>query len=357
MTVRVATEADYAALCRLARRAPMAGSVRYCLERDPDFFALTRLQGTAAEVLAIDAPGGGEIAAMGTHAPLVRTVGTEPRRISYLGDLKIDPHHRGKRFAGELLDAARGRLEATGADFGIALVLGGNRSMSRIVESRTSALRFERAATIRNYSVYFAHRGCRVSGMRRATESDIPEMVALSNRTGAVSDLACVWSENSLRARMRAMGLAIDDFHVIERRGRMTAFGAVWDASAIKRVRLLGLGPSLALARQVHRIGARMAGVAPMPRDGDLVPFGYVTLFAAECAEDLRGLLVSLLRERERHAHLYLDLALDVRHPLSAALGGLVTTHVDFDLYTVRSAAAVPLRVGPRPLSFDMALV
>jgi hypothetical protein len=138
MTVRVATEADNAALCRLARRAPMAGSVRYCLERDPDFFCAHAAAGRRRR----------------RSWPSMRRVEVSSRRWARTrrwsgpwgpshAASPISATSRSTRFTeASASRASYSRRRAAGstrraADFGIALVLGGNRSMSRIVESRS----------------------------------------------------------------------------------------------------------------------------------------------------------------------------------------------------------------------------
>ena len=45
--VRDAAPSDNAALVRLATACPMRGDLTMCMDREPDFFALARLEGSA----------------------------------------------------------------------------------------------------------------------------------------------------------------------------------------------------------------------------------------------------------------------------------------------------------------------
>src|SRR5687768_12470588 len=91
---RLATRADNALLVELMAHVPMEGTLAVATRRDPDFFALYDLQRGSAHVLAYD---DGRVAGMG--AALVRdgTLDGVPRRIGYLGDLRVRGAGRARR--------------------------------------------------------------------------------------------------------------------------------------------------------------------------------------------------------------------------------------------------------------------
>src|SRR6185503_8785547 len=111
----------------------MRGPVSYCLEREPDFFSLTRLQGDVAKVAVVDAERGGAIDAMATGVHVTRRIAGEPRRLLYLADLKVRPEARGRGLASRLMRRAALEMEH-GATPAFGIVLGGNRAMAPLVD-------------------------------------------------------------------------------------------------------------------------------------------------------------------------------------------------------------------------------
>ena len=107
--VRDATEADNAALVRLADSCPMRGDITMCVDRAPDFFALVRLEGERWRVGIAEDAGQviGCVAASERHA----YVNGATTRTTYVGDLKVHPAHRGMKL-GQLVvqAAARGAI-------------------------------------------------------------------------------------------------------------------------------------------------------------------------------------------------------------------------------------------------------
>lgn len=357
---RLAVPADSAALCRLASRVPMLGPVSYCLERDPDFFALTRLQGDAAQVFVIDEPGTGELAAMGTHVPQLLRWNGVVRRVSYLADLKVDPKHRGTHLGASMMEVAGAFLASSDACFGYGIVLAGNPLMAPIINHDAAALRFTRLSTVRNHTLFFRpllafrHEGT----VRAASVADIPAMVELWNRQMAVRELTRAWTAQDLRDRLaRTPGLSFDDFLVVERGGLLTGFAAAWDASAIKRVRLLRTGRALRCVRGAYNPSAALLSLPRVPAEGDVLPIAHVSPFCADTPGDLRALLARLCNTQRHAGRLCLDIALDRRDPLAAALRGFVGTRLDFELFAVQRRAASRVTPSTRPAHFDIALV
>lgn len=347
--VRTATERDDAALCALMRRTPMQGRIEMVLERDPEFLALTRALGEHAEVLVVEGKDG-DVVALGTHVPETRAVRGAPTAVSYLADLRVDRAHRRSGHASALLEAARERMKAHGSAFGFALVMGGNALMKPVLEA-DGPLDFRSAATIRNHTLFVALlRHPDRARVRRARPADVPAMVALANRTAL--ELGPMYTEASFLARVAAIpGLTLERFFVLERGGEIASFAALWDASAVKRVRLVRLDASLRLARRLLGLFTRV------PRDGETIRFAYATMCAARDADALRPVLEVMLEDARANGSLYLDVAFDVNDPLTTAVRTFVGTSVDFELCLVTPSGSPPVELGARPLHFDMAMV
>jgi hypothetical protein len=358
---RWATEADDGALRRLAQRVSIRGPVSYCLEREPEFFALSRLQGDGARVAVIDGAAG-ELCAMAMFAPDRLRLFRSLQSIPYAGDLKVDPAFRAAGLAGRLYKFLAREALREKLDLFTSLVLHGNQFMAPIVENQAAAVRYHRVATLANFTVFFGPRKRAPGGVtvRSARDGDLAAMVELWNRLQADRELSPVWDEHGLRRRIdRTPGLSLADYLIAERDGRMVAMAAIWDARAIKQVRLIALSTSLGWVRRLYNPIAAGLGRPRIPLDGALLPFFYVAQPCAETAADLRAILIEVHNHRRSGGHVYFDLALDTLDPLLPALDGFWKSRIDFDLYLLDLVGrfTTPPDFAGRSAYFDMALV
>src|SRR6266581_188027 len=134
-TPRPATSADNAGLLALAAACPMRGELTLCVRREPDFFALNRLQGDRWDVGVVDAGRAGVIGCIAIAERLAYVNGV-PAPTAYVSDLKVHPAFRGRRNGtGRVADAlpeyARETLGASGPHMPVLVtVLGGNAAMA-----------------------------------------------------------------------------------------------------------------------------------------------------------------------------------------------------------------------------------
>ncbi len=90
----VAGEADDADIRRLLRDNPMPGKVSLSLEREPHYFADAGLPGESKQTIV--ARDGGRLVCAGSCAIRQRFVNGTPRRVGYLGGLRLDARHAGR---------------------------------------------------------------------------------------------------------------------------------------------------------------------------------------------------------------------------------------------------------------------
>jgi ribosomal protein S18 acetylase RimI-like enzyme len=355
---RLARATDEPELRRLARECPMIGAVRYSVEREPDFFALTRLQGGNARVLVMDDEDReGSLSAVASCVERTRHFGGALRPFGYLADLKVHPARRRQGLARALMDLAREHLQRERLTaFGV--VLGSNASMRSVVTRTDAALRFQRLATVHNFNVFLTVRPSAPAGtlVREARETDIEQLAELWNAVQRKRALTPALGPAELRAALAALASgALDHVLVVERDRRIAGFAALWDPRPIKQVRLLGLSPRLAWLRRAYNPVARWLGRPTIPSDGGVLPFVYVSHVCAETAADLRALLAGAHDRLAGSDALYLDLALDARDPLLGALAGLFKTSVDFDVHLIAPSCTRELDLPRAPVYFEMA--
>src|SRR6266576_5395547 len=157
-TPRPATSADNAGLLALAAACPMRGELTLCVRREPDFFALNRLQGDRWDVGVVDAGRAGVIGCVAI-AERVAYVNGVAAPTAYVSDLKVHPAFRGRRNGtGSVADAltayARDTLGATDPRMLVLItVLGGNAAMAPRLPGPRGLPRLSRFATIRTFAV------------------------------------------------------------------------------------------------------------------------------------------------------------------------------------------------------------
>ena len=90
----LATPADDADIRRLLRENPMPGQITLTLEREPDYFADAGLPGTEKQTIVANE--GGRVVCMGNCSIRERFVNGQPRRVGYLGGLRLDARAAGR---------------------------------------------------------------------------------------------------------------------------------------------------------------------------------------------------------------------------------------------------------------------
>jgi predicted N-acetyltransferase YhbS len=359
--IREATPEDGPRLQSLAREVPMAGALSYCLEREPDFFAFTRMQGEEAHTLVAESEPGGELVAMATGIVHRLRIGGQIRRVLYMADLKVSPRHRQRGIASRLYRAAREGAARLGIEFTFGLVLGGNRVIDAVHARLPAPIVVRHAATVRSHSFFLGGAARSTSArVRRATAADLPAMAALWRRVHAARDLVPALDDAAtLGARLvHPGGIRIEDFYVVERSGgggAITGFGAVWDPAAARQVRVVSVGGALRLIRGAYNPAARLLGRPSMPGDGALLRSLYLTFPCAESAADLEALVERARGDHRRSGALFLEVALDVRDPLARAAGRRFALRVDYAVIAFGWEGAAPPPCA-QPVYLDLGL-
>ncbi|HKC81077.1 MAG TPA: GNAT family N-acetyltransferase, partial [Gemmatimonadaceae bacterium] len=128
--LRDATAADNEQLIGLAAACPMVGDVSLRIDRGPDFFALSRLEGARWKVGVVERDS--VIVGCVAISERLSYVNGRESRTGYASDLKVHPAHRDTRIADELSKyAERESADLPPAAPVLITVLSGNRSMER----------------------------------------------------------------------------------------------------------------------------------------------------------------------------------------------------------------------------------
>jgi len=371
-TPRPATSADNAGLLALAAACPMRAGLTLCVRREPDFFALNRLQGDRWDVGVVDGGRVGVIGCIATAERLAYVNGT-PAATAYVSDLKVHPAFRGRRngtgsVADALTEYARDTLGATDPHMPVLItVLGGNAAIAPRLPGPGGLPRFSRFATIRTFAVplFILRRlGPPPKGLsvRPAEERDLDEMAALWRAVAPLRQLAPVLCADHFRRLCAdAPGLSLSSYWIARHAsGRLAGFVALWDQQRLKHTVVQRYPLRGALFRYGFNLVAPLVGSPRLPAPGASLRYLSAFQVCVPAAEPgvLRALLVAGARAHAGSAHAFCSIGLDVTDPLTRALAGCwaQTTLVHAHVSTPAGSYDGP-PLGALPLHFETALV
>jgi hypothetical protein len=289
----LATRADDADIRRLLRENPMPGRITLALEREPDYFSDARVPGTGKQTIV--ASEGGRAVCVGNCAVRERFVNGQPRRVGYLGGLRLDT-----RATGRFDILRRGyeffrELQANQpADFYFTSIATDNVPARRFLESGLPGMPIYEF--IGDYVTFLLPTGFgSLTGAGTKTgRPDFAELAGMLNEYGCEYQFAPLWSGNELSA-LQSLNLNVDDFQFITGGGRFIAAAALWDQRPFKQTVIRAYEPWLALARPALNFGAGILGQARLPAVGSTLSHAFLSHLAL--ATGRPGPLVEIVRQ------------------------------------------------------------
>jgi hypothetical protein len=239
-----ASRADDADIRHLLRESPMAGRIALSLEREPDYFADNGLAEVKQTVVAREQ---GRVVCVGSCAIRRRFVNGQPRRVGYLGGLRLDASvagrfdilRRGYQFFHELQAVAP-------ADFYFTSIAADNERARQFLERGLPGMpAYEFIGEFATLLLPVKHRystGRDPTNPWRCVgpETDAAQLTELLNHHAPLRQLTPCWDAAELTS-LAPLGLCPTDFHVIRRAdNRLAACAALWDQRGFKQAVIRG---------------------------------------------------------------------------------------------------------------------
>lgn len=327
---RVATPDDDAECRRLLRDNPMGGDVRLSLEREPSYFAAAGIEGN--EHRTIVAEEDGRLVCVGSVSSRLRYLNGRPRRVGYLGGLRLDARCRNRasiiRGGFDLFRRLHG---AGGPPVYLTSIASDNRPARRLLERGlpgvpayhfvgdfvTLVIRRQRNRSFLKPTP-LARRRLREIGLRveYGTPGVLPEVADLLNRVAAGFQFAPTWSVDDLRSHRLCPGLDAGDFRVVRSTGgAAVACAAFWDQRPVKQTVVRGYSPRLRRLRPLCNLAAAVTGRPRLPPVGGDIRHAFVShLVSDPHRPEIVEVLINLFHgpARTRGAD-YLTLGFDAR--------------------------------------------
>lgn len=364
--VREATAGDNRGLLALAASCSMRGDISLRIQRDPDFFALNRLEGRDSRVWVVDAPD----RLAGCIATSFRDVYIDGAqlRTGYVGDLKVHALYRNAATADALCNYAGAQMDQLPSGTPtLVTVLAGNRAMERRLPGPRGVPAFEWLATIRSHSIPVLWKrkwnDRSTVKVEPAKWSDINEMVRLWSGVAPRRQFAPVYDANTLSERIRlAPGLDISSYLVARScAGEMLGFVALWDQSSFKQMYVERYSRQMSIVAAINNVIAPRLGGARLAAPGEEMRYKTAVhvCVPGETPEVLQSLLVAAHNQLRNTGCAFFNVGLDVVDPLSVATKGLFGQGTDIRAY-VSTRGSAPLDLGSlrgRPLHHEIAFV
>jgi hypothetical protein len=319
---------------RLLRESAFAGSVCLSLEREPDSRLAAWIEGDLHETIVVRHRQGNEAVAIASRSVRSAFLNGSPTTLGYLGQLRIDRRYRrhrglldaGFRFCRELHER-HGRESSAAPEIYLASVVADNLPARRLLSRRVAGWpTFEPTDTLVSLAIPLERRPPILPAglqLRRGSADLAGDIVACLNRNGRRFQFFPAWTRADLLSPMRTRGLALEDFVVALRDGRVIGCAACWDQRAFKQVRVRGYARRVARLRPVINLFSPALGVPRLPPVGAQLQNAYVSHIAVDRTidggQDDANVLTALVREvgsvaRSKRAD-YLVVGLSSRDP------------------------------------------
>jgi len=362
-TPRLATDTDNAALLDLFGDVPMRGDLVLATRREPDFFALYRMQKVEPVVYVGDADGG----LMGMCTALLREGFLDGRvqKVGYLGDLRVrfDRSRAFARFFGDYFEALCAR---TGCSQYYTSLLASNRAaINALTKRRAKRSRqphYELLRPFTTVSVQLTWRPRRTTDVpvASATPNDLPAVTALLHADHQQRPFGYRFDDGELEHRLAHWpGFSLDDVLVAkDSTGAVCGVASVWNPKPVKRFEVRAYGGSMRWVKRGYDAAATVLRWPKLPEPGHEFRYAYLCNVSVK-GGDVR-VFRALLDEAYRRLHgtglHFFSFDLGAGDPRWAALKGFMVQKLDFALYGVTPASAPRTAWPTGPTGFEVAL-
>lgn len=287
--VREATETDNDELIELNRLTPMAGVISLRIDREPDFFRLTRLRGESIVLVAV-----AEQRIVGCVTASVRSVyidGTA-HRVAYVADLRAHPALAGRGVPRRLLQALLEYRDSFDVDLCSCVVAAGNTRVLEVLERVDGVAPFTPLGRFFVYSILPSPVRPSRNPYVLATPAreQLFELCHLVDGFNTGYQLAPVIAEQDLRASEGSSALrTLAAFS----NGTIQASISVFDAQFAKSNVVVEVPPPLRVVAGILRLGGAVVPMIPPPQVGEPLRMLYLrhVAFRPGHREALRHLL------------------------------------------------------------------
>ena len=292
----LAGKADEAEIRRLLRENPTRGRISISLEREPDYFSDAGVPGETKQTII--ARENGRLACMGSCTVRQCFVNGLPRRVGYLGGLRLD-----STFAGRFDIVRRGfdffkEVESVDpADFYFTSIAADNERGRKFLERGLRGMPLYEFlggfVTVVIRTTRKSESWPRLQCSARVSE----EWVSRLNENNRLYQFTPTWSFGELK---HLEGLGLEGSLTIESQGGTLAGAALWDQRNYRQTVIRGYNPALALSRPPANIAAWILHQPRLPAPNTILANAFASQLVIDPGDP--AALTELIKVLSRHA-------------------------------------------------------
>lgn len=297
ITFTLATLADDAAIRALLARNPVPGRMTLTYLREPDYFAGCATMGPFFQVLV--AKDGDRVVGLACRAVRDMFVNGTAIPVGYLGQLRIDASYRGRALVSRGFRMLRELHEDARTPAYVTTIIEGSSEANGVLvdKPRRGMPRYRFIEDL--HTLAFAARAERTTQACRAMAHDRAELVAFINRFGATRQFFPRLDEADFGSDA-LHSLAVEDFLIVRAGGEVVAACGLWDQSAFKQTVVTGYSRTMAAARPLYDVAARLRGRPPLPAVGSRLRTLHASFLSGDDADAIVALLRAAATEARR---------------------------------------------------------
>jgi hypothetical protein len=314
----VARPSDDFEIRRLLRANPTAGRISLSFAREPNYFAGSFAPSATTQTIVARTKN--ELVCVGSCAIRQCFVNGEPRRVGYLGGLRLD-----SRYAGRFDILRRGydyffRLQEDPADFYFTSIAADNVRARKFLERTARGMpRYEFIGDFVTLMIPTRGRSF-PADYRRSQAAWSGDLHRLLNESNRRHQFAPCWPSHESQL-MAEPGLQPSDFFVLRARQEVKACGAVWDQRRFKQVVVRNYSRSLKFMRPLFNSLSKCTAAPRLPAVGEVLSHAFASHLAATTEKNLTELMNGLLGLAAGRGIEYLTAGFASNDPRLAAVG------------------------------------
>lgn len=289
--IRSARPADEPELRRLLRQVASGGDISLRIEKEPDYFSASAVEGREHDVLVGEDPRGGRLIGFGamSEKPCFVNRGTETQSLGYLSNLRIESGYR----SGDLLFRGYAQFARMHAQrrstLYLTTIMEGNLVARRALASgRTGLPSYRDVGRLTTYVFgtwknLFSGPADPAVSVQQATPADLPRLLDFWEREGRTMQFFPACTKEDVTDRTGLLnGLDVNDVYVATSDGSVVGTTAVWDQRPFRQWVIDSYSPRAALARPAYNAWARLTGRPTLPPAGAGLNYRFLALTCIE---------------------------------------------------------------------------
>lgn len=362
----LATPQDDPELRRLLRENPFAGSISLSLEREPNYFLASALEGPFHETLLVRDSQTRQILGIGDRSVRPLYVNGQSMDVGYFSGLRANLNYQHglalARFLGKGFEGQRERHSDGRTSFYLMSIVSDNNPARRLLDSKLP--HYPRLHPYTRMLTYAIHPARPKSGARipitRGRPDLVPAILDCLTRSAIRTQFAPRWTEDSLLSDLTP-GLRIEDFFLFLDGDRVRGCLALWDQQSCKQSVIRGYAGNIARFRKLINLLAPLGGWPVFPDPGTRLNHCFACFLAVDDddPETFSALLRALYNEAARRQYDYFMLGLAEGNPFHSIVKPYHPIPYQSDIYLVawEDGYAEVAKVDKRPCALEIALL